>query len=68
MADRFRKKDRSFKCKKCNNAYTSKQNLLTHFNSAHGEKIKFKCENCPKTFITCFKMRAHMKICEEIYL
>ena len=33
-----------------------------------GKKIKFKCENCPKTYSTCFKMRAHMKICKEIYL
>lgn len=67
-ADRFRIHERKFQCQKCDNAYTTNQKLRQHFNIVHGEKIKFKCENCPKLLNSYDNMRVHMKTCKEIHL
>lgn len=51
---------RPHKCAECGHGFRHKSHLNAHMVKQHGQKKKFACQVCDKTFIYAYQLRTHM--------
>ncbi|KAL1490611.1 hypothetical protein ABEB36_013273 [Hypothenemus hampei] len=54
------KKDKLFKCDKCSNSFSCKQNYEVHKKAVHDKEKPFKCYICNKEFAYACSLKSHM--------
>ncbi|GAB0099162.1 hypothetical protein DMENIID0001_150080 [Sergentomyia squamirostris] len=54
----------AFKCAECGKNYKNKVGLQFHMENSHtpADRHKYKCPNCPKTFMTIYRYKSHLVV------
>jgi KRAB domain-containing zinc finger protein len=56
---------RLHQCRKCKQAFVSKELLNRHRHTTHRQKDRFPCQFCPKTYADNFSLKVHVTVHSE---